>query len=80
MKARAASGLAESALPALKPNQPVQSRPAPVRHSGRLWGAIDCFPKPLRLPTMIAATSAERPLVMWTTSPPAKSIALLPKR
>jgi hypothetical protein len=29
---------------------------------------------------MIAATSAEMPLVMWTTRPPAKSIALLPKR
>ena len=31
------------------------------------------LPKPLRLPSTIAATSAEAPLVMCTTVPPAKS-------
>src|SRR5215831_10827331 len=43
-----ASPLAESALPALKPNQPTQSRPAPIRHSGRLCGGIGSLPKPRR--------------------------------
>ena len=71
-----ASGLALSALPALKPNQPVQRRPAPIRQSGRLCGAIGSLPSPTRLPSMIAATIAEKPLDMWTTRPPAKSIAL----
>src|SRR6185369_10578091 len=74
-KASAASGLALSALPALKPNQPVQSRPAPMRQSGRLCGGIGSFPNPRRLPRIKAATSAEKPLDMWTTRPPAKSIA-----
>src|SRR5688572_9691249 len=74
-KARAASGLALSALPALNPNQPVQRRPATTRQSGRLCGGIGSFPKPWRLPSMIAATMAEKPLVMCTTRPPAKSMA-----
>src|SRR5688572_2129633 len=74
--ASVASGLALSALPALKPNQPVQSRPAPIRQSGRLCGGIGSFPNPLRFPSMTAATIAEKPLDMWTTRPPAKSIAL----
>src|SRR6185295_13104256 len=73
--ARVASGLALSALPALKPNQPVQSSPAPIRQSGRLCGGIGSLPRPRRLPSMIAATSAEKPDDMWTTRPPAKSIA-----
>ena len=73
--ARPASGLALSALPALKPNQPVHSRPAPIRHSGRLCGGIGSLPKPRRLPSISAATMAEKPLDMCTTSPPAKSIA-----
>jgi hypothetical protein len=74
--ARAESGLAESALPALKPNQPVHRRPAPMMHRGRLCGGIGSFPRPRRGPIMIAATRAENPLDMCTTSPPAKSIAL----
>src|SRR5215475_2971181 len=44
--ASVASGLALSALPALNPNQPVHRRPAPIRQSGRLWGAIDSRPSP----------------------------------
>src|SRR5262245_32915562 len=43
-KASVASGLAESAEPALKPNQPAQRRPAPIRHSGRLCGGMGSFP------------------------------------
>src|SRR6478752_457778 len=73
--ARPASGLALSALPALKPNQPVHSRPAPIRHSGRLCGGIGSLPKPRRWPSISAATMAENPLDMCTTRPPAKSIA-----
>src|SRR5512139_3874821 len=37
-KALAAKPLAPSALPALKPNQPNQSRPAPSTANGRLCG------------------------------------------
>src|SRR5215470_8837092 len=58
-KARVASGLALSALPALKPNQPVHSNPAPTRQSGKLCGGIGSLPKPRRLPSTSAATSAE---------------------
>ena len=39
--ARPAIGLAASALPALKPNQPNQSRPAPSSTNGTLCGRID---------------------------------------
>src|SRR6476659_6342134 len=74
-KASAASGLALRALPALKPNQPVHSRPAPIRQSGRLCGGIGSLPKPRRLPSISAATIAENPLDMCTTRPPVKSIA-----
>src|SRR5262245_27267459 len=73
--ASVASGLALRALPALNPNQPVQRRPAPTMQSGRLWGGIGSRPSPLRFPSMMAATIAENPLDMWTTSPPAKSMA-----
>src|SRR5262249_12796445 len=73
--ASVASGLALSALPALKPHQPVHRGPAPMGQSGRLCGGIASCPSPRRLPSMIAATIAENPLDMWTTSPPAKSIA-----
>src|SRR5438552_19079675 len=38
--ALAASPLASSALPALNPNQPNQSRAAPVTVMGRLWGCM----------------------------------------
>ena len=38
VKARAAELPAASALPALKPNQPNQSRPAPSRTNGTLCG------------------------------------------
>ena len=44
VKARAAVGLAASALPALKPNQPNQSSPAPSTVNGTLWGRIACRP------------------------------------
>ena len=41
-KALAAEPLAATALPALKPNQPNQSRPVPRTAKGRLWGGEVC--------------------------------------
>ena len=65
------------ALPALNPNQPNQSRPAPssderhvVRHQRRACLIV----APLARRT-IAATSAATPALTWTTVPPAKSSA-----
>ena len=55
---------AASADPALKPNQPTQSMPAPVTVIVRLWGGIAVAPNPLRGPIIIAATSAATPAVM----------------
>src|SRR5437899_909609 len=75
VKALAASPLASSALPALKPNQPTQSKDAPITVIGRLCGCIGWCPKPRRLPIMIAQTSADTPDEMCTTVPPAKSRA-----
>src|SRR5919108_4118360 len=44
VNALAASPLASSALPALKPNQPNHSRPAPITVMGRLCGCIGWWP------------------------------------
>src|SRR5262245_47865551 len=62
---------AANALPALNPNQPTQSRHAPIKLSTRLCGGIGCLGKPTRLPMYTAQTSAETPDVMCTTVPPA---------
>ena len=43
-KALTARLLADSALPALKPNQPTQSNAAPIKLSTTLWGAIGIRP------------------------------------
>src|ERR1041385_2095032 len=64
---------AASALPALNPNQPTHSSPAPIVLITRLWGFIGIVGYPMRLPRYSAHTSAETPLVMCTTVPPAKS-------
>src|SRR6185436_8086434 len=73
--ARPAMGLAASALPALNPNQPNQSRPAPSSVSGTLWGSSEDDGYSARLPTTIAATSAATAAFTCTTVPPAKSSA-----
>src|SRR3989454_6885794 len=44
VNALTASPLASSALPALKPNQPNHSRPAPITVIGRLCGCIGWWP------------------------------------
>src|SRR3954471_19505363 len=56
-----ASSLAPSALPALKPNQPNQSSPAPITVMGRLCGGIGTLPKTFLRPTTRAHTRAETP-------------------
>src|SRR4051794_30227295 len=73
VKARAARPLAASAEPALKPNQPNHSRPAPSMTNGRLCGLNCAFGQPLRLPSTIASASPAAPALMWTAVPPAKS-------
>src|SRR5690242_14453571 len=50
-----AMGLAASALPALKPNQPNQSRPAPSSTNGTLCGTSEEEGYSCRLPTTTAA-------------------------
>jgi len=62
---------AESALPALNPNQPNHSSPAPRIVIVTSCGSV--FVR--RRPTTSAATSADTPLETWTTVPPAKSRA-----
>ena len=66
---------AANSLPALKPNQPTHNNEAPITVSGGLLGCMGSLVKPRRGPRKIAATSAEKPLDMCTTSPPAKSNA-----
>ena len=72
--ATAAMPLAPSAEPALKPNQPNHSRPAPSITSGRLCGRIGSLPKPIRLPRTRARARPAAPALMWTAVPPAKSM------
>ena len=74
-KARQASPSAASAEPALKPNQPNHSSPAPSTTNGRLWGRIGSRPKPVRLPSTSTRASAAAPALMCTAVPPAKSSA-----
>ena len=73
MNARAAVPSAASSEPALKPNQPNHSRPAPSSTSGRLCGRIWSLGQPRRLPRTIASASPAEPALTWTTVPPAKS-------
>ena len=71
--AMAAVPLAARALPALKPNQPTHSIPAPITAKGRLWGRMTCLGYPLRLPSSRHVTSPAMPALTCTTVPPAKS-------
>ena len=54
---------AASADPALKPNQPTHSMPAPVTVMVRLCGGMAVCPKPRRGPIITAATRAATPAV-----------------
>src|SRR6185295_17183228 len=73
-KALAARPPAETAEPALKPNQPNHSRPAPRTVIGTSCGSM-LSPLTTRRPMRMATISAETPELMWTTVPPAKSSA-----
>src|ERR1700757_1565566 len=75
MNAFAAIPSAPSALPALNPYQPTQSIPEPTIQSTMLCGAMISFRKPSRGPSNAQRTRADHPEDMWTTVPPAKSIA-----
>src|SRR5262249_11246032 len=73
-KASAAESLAASAEPALKPNQPNQSRPVPSSTNGTLAGVCgSCCSWLVRRPRIKAPASAANPADMCTTVPPAKS-------
>src|SRR6186997_1670939 len=72
-KAVAARPFAPRADPALKPNQPNHSRPAPRTVIGTSCGSVAGAMRPLRRPMNSAATRAATPLARWTTVPPAKS-------
>src|SRR3989440_6504065 len=61
--------------PALNPNQPNHSRPAPSATIGTLCGRKLSFGHPTRLPSTIASASAADPALMCTAVPPAKSSA-----
>src|SRR5438552_13809369 len=75
VNALAAMTSAPTALPALNPYQPTHSIPVPIMHSTMLCGGIGSLPKPTRLPRIKQRISADQPDVMWTTVPPAKSMA-----
>src|SRR3954470_13782021 len=77
VKALEAMAAAPRAEPALKPYQPTQSMPVPTIHSTMECGGIGSLPKPWRLPKIKQRTKADQPEVIWTTVPPAKSIALM---
>src|SRR5439155_1550871 len=67
VNASAARPLAARAEPALNPNQPNHSNPAPSSTSGTLCGTMAARLKSLRGPSIRAATSADTPELMWTT-------------
>ena len=65
--------LAARAEPALKPNQPNQSRPVPSATKAMLCGSPRSPLANRRLPTTKTEASAAKPALTWTTRPPAKS-------
>src|SRR5687767_4944641 len=77
MKALAAMPSEATALPALKPYQPTHSMPVPTMVRVRLCGRKAVLPQPVRLPRIRQRMSADQPEDMWTTVPPAKSMALM---
>jgi hypothetical protein len=64
---------AVSSEPALKPNQPNHSRPAPSATKGTLCGRKLSLGQPIRRPSTMARASAAEPALMCTAEPPAKS-------
>src|ERR1700730_16085448 len=68
---------AATALPALNPYHPTQSIPVPIMQSTMLCGGIGSLLNPRRGPRIRQRINALHPEVIWTTVPPAKSIALI---
>src|SRR5262245_9974765 len=66
---------AVSSEPALKPNHPNHSRPAPSATNGTLCGLKPSLGQPTRLPSTRASARAAEPALMCTAVPPAKSSA-----
>ena len=77
INATPANPFAPRAEPALNPNQPNQSNPAPIITSGKLDGRSSIFPKPIRLPNTSASANPAAPAFICTAVPPAKSRALI---
>src|ERR1019366_439526 len=75
MNAAAAFPSAPSAEPALNPYHPTQSIPVPTMQSTVLWGGIISLLKPILGPRMRQRMRADHPDDMWTTVPPAQSMA-----
>ena len=75
----AATPLAASADPALKPIQPNHRMPVPNTVNGRLCGGIGSVPCPRRLPITATIASDAIPALMWIAAPPAKSRAPISK-
>src|SRR2546421_9310851 len=73
--ATAVTPSAVSSEPALNPNQPNHSRPAPSATIGTLCGRKLSFGQPTRFPSTIARASAAEPALMCTAVPPVKSSA-----
>ena len=71
--ASAATPLAPNAEPALKPNHPNQSNPAPISTRGSECGRIDSRRQPTLLPRIIAIAKPAAPAFICTAVPPAKS-------
>src|SRR6202000_37402 len=61
--------------PALNPNQPNHSKPAPSITYVTFCGRNSVVGPPLRLPSTIASARPATPELIWTAVPPAKSIA-----
>src|SRR5664279_4310503 len=73
MNAIPARLFAANAEPALNPNQPNHSRPAPNSTNGTLCGRSGSLRKPIRLPNTRHNANAAAPALMCTAVPPAKS-------
>ena len=78
VKAFEARASEPSAEPALKPNQPTKSMPVPIMTRTNECGGIGTLPKPKRGPRIMQRIRALQPEDIWTTVPPAKSMALMP--
>ena len=75
MAAWAATPLAASAEPALKPNQPNHRMPVPSIVRGSEWGGMASRGQFARRPTTSTTARAAAPALTCTTAPPAKSSA-----